>query len=70
VLRKLGLLSQAELAEEAGFCRVPPGQIPIPKWTPRGSLLHFNGVVGDAASKHMVIHHYLQSRLARGRTAG
>jgi hypothetical protein len=61
VLRKLGLISFGLMETTASFCRVQPGEQPLPSPShPRG-LVHFNGVVGDSISKRSAMLNYFAS---------
>lgn len=72
VLRKLDLVSFTRLEEVAGFCRVQPGARPLPDSGRRRGLVHFNGIVGDAASKHGAMANYFAYLVccSAGRSAG
>jgi hypothetical protein len=70
VLRKLALVSFAIMDEVASFCRVVPGTRPLPDpGRPRG-LVHFNGVVGDAAAKHAAMENYFAHLTSVRRLSG
>jgi hypothetical protein len=65
VLRKLALVSFTLMEGVASFCRVRPGTQPLPDpASPRG-LVHFNGVVGDSASKRAAMENYFAYLLSR-----
>lgn len=65
VMKKFDLVSNATLPTVARLCRVDPVTRPLPiPAGPRG-LVHFNGIVGDAASKRRAMEHYLSVLTSR-----
>ena len=65
VIKKFDLVSNATLPTVARLCWVDPVTRPLPiPAGPRG-LVHFNGIVGDAASKRRAMEHYLSVLTSR-----
>jgi hypothetical protein len=65
VMKKLGVISCSLLPAIARLCRVDPVRTPLPIPAEPCGLVHYNGVVGDAASKRRAMENYLALLAAR-----
>ncbi len=65
ILKKLRLVSGNLMPGVINSCRVDPDRSPLPIPATRKGLVHFNGMVGDAAPKRRAMEHYLSMLYAR-----